>query len=141
MNLGVKLSLKVEYACRVLAQLGRFYGQEQWVHIDELARAESIPANYLVQILNELRNGGLIQSRRGKQGGYALAKTPKNVTLDDIVRVMDVEMLAKTLGQDGQSGPEVARVWGNIAKVLQAEMQQYTLEDLMSSAGSEMYYI
>lgn len=141
MHLCVKLSLKVEYACRVLAQLGRYYGQEQWVHIDDLAQAESIPANYLVQILNELRNGGLIQSRRGKQGGYALAKAPKDIALNCIVRVVDAEMLSSNVSEDGQSGPTVAQVWKDIAKTFLAETQEYTLEDLMPVEAGEMYYI
>ena len=61
---AVKLSHKLEYACRVLAQLARTHGQEKLAHIDELAEAEKIPANYLVQILNELRNAGTRSSRR-----------------------------------------------------------------------------
>ena len=70
----MKLSVKVDYACRVLAQLARTYGTDELAHIEELAQVEAVPANYLVQILSELRNGGLILSRRGKQGGYALAR-------------------------------------------------------------------
>ena len=77
--MAVKLSHNLEYACRVLAQLARTHGQEKLAHIDELAEAEKIPANYLVQILNELRNAGLIVSKRGKQGGYALARAPERV--------------------------------------------------------------
>ena len=71
----MKLSHKLEYACRVLAQLGLTYGQGKLAHIETLASAEAIPANYLVQILNELRGAGLIVSKRGKQGGYALARS------------------------------------------------------------------
>ena len=48
---AVKLSHKLEYACRVLAQLARTQGQNRLAHIDALAEAEKIPANYLVQIL------------------------------------------------------------------------------------------
>ena len=59
----MKISRKLEYACRVLAQLGRHQGQGSLVHIDCLAQAESIPSNYLVQILNELRTKGLITSK------------------------------------------------------------------------------
>ena len=64
----MKLSLKVEYACRVLSQLALNYQEGVLTHIDELAQAEDVPKNYLVQIMSELRNGGLIISRRGKQG-------------------------------------------------------------------------
>ncbi len=55
----VKLSVKVDYACRVLAQLARLQGREELAHIEELAKIEAVPATYLVQILGELRNGGL----------------------------------------------------------------------------------
>ena len=77
----MKLPHKLEYACRVFAQLGRTYGQDSLVHIEELAKAESIPANYLVQILKDLRSGGLIISKRGKQGGYALSREPEKLSL------------------------------------------------------------
>ena len=72
----MKLSVKVEYACRVLAQLARLHGCGELAHIEKLAKTEAVPANYLVQILSELRGGNLIVSRRGKQGGYALARAP-----------------------------------------------------------------
>ncbi len=137
----MKISLKVEYACRVLAQLGRRYGTGQLAHIDELAEAEEVPANYLVQILNELRNGGLINSRRGKQGGYALAFRPADITLYQIIRVVDSEILDGRLSEAGQSGPRLARVWGNLSAKFEAFLKATTLEHLMARDGAEMYYI
>ena len=137
----MKLSLKVEYACRVLAQLARYAGSDAWVHVDDLAKAEALPANYLVQILNELRNGGLILSKRGKQGGYALSKEPKAVSLASIIRVVDVDMLDIRVSRDGQSGPRVADVWLAITSVLEQEASKYTLEDFIPGDAGEMYYI
>ena len=64
----MKISLKVEYACRVLGQLARAYGKPQLAHIEALAKAEAVPANYLVQILNELRNGGVDRKSTGQTG-------------------------------------------------------------------------
>jgi len=93
---AMKLSVKVDYACRVLAQLARQHGKEGLSHIEELAEIEAVPANYLVQILSELRNGGLITSRRGKQGGYALARPPEKITLLDIAKVIEGELLEIT---------------------------------------------
>ena len=55
----MKLPLKLEYACRVLAQLGKAHPTGKLLHIDQLAQTEAIPKNYLVQILSELRSGGL----------------------------------------------------------------------------------
>ncbi|MEM8868125.1 MAG: Rrf2 family transcriptional regulator [Verrucomicrobiota bacterium] len=137
----MKLSHKVEYACRVLAQLARVYGQEKMAHIDTLAEAEQIPANYLVQILNELRNAGLISSKRGKQGGYALSRRPEQIRLDEIVRAMDGELLELNLETGGMSGPRVAEVWSEIGKQLESEVSAYTVVDLIADDAAAMYYI
>lgn len=137
----MKLSLKVEYACRVLAQLGRRFGTETLAHIDELAEAEAIPANYLVQILNELRNGALITSKRGKQGGYALSRAPDGITLRDIVAVVDTEMVEAEAGNQGQSGPLVAKSWAEVSQALDTALRGATVKDMMPDDSGNMYYI
>jgi Rrf2 family transcriptional regulator, cysteine metabolism repressor len=137
----LKLSLKVEYACRVLGQLARAYGQPRLAHIEALAKAEAVPANYLVQILNELRNGGLIVSRRGKQGGYALARAPGQITLYDIVRVVDSEMLDAQLASAGQSGARVAAVWRDVSAVLEKSLKSRTVEHLLAKDATETWDI
>ena len=137
----MKLSLKVEYACRVLAQLSRTYGNQKFSHIDELAQQEEIPANYLVQILNELRNGGLINSRRGKQGGYSLAKPPSEVTLYEIVTAIDGELLGINLGDTGYSGARVEQVWREVVESLKEKTMSYSLESFLPEESEDMYYI
>lgn len=137
----MKISLKVEYACRVLGQLARAYGQPHLAHIEALAAAEAVPANYLVQILNELRNGGLIVSRRGKQGGYALARAPGQITLYDIVRVVDSEMLEAQTAPAGQSGARVSSVWRDVAAALEKALKSRTVEHLLSRDATEMWHI
>jgi Rrf2 family protein len=137
----VKLSHKLEYACRVLAQLGRTYGQDTLAHIDALAEAEKIPANYLVQILNELRNSGLIMSKRGKQGGYALSRAPSSIRLDEIVKAIDREFLDGNFASEGHSGARVALLWDEIGREFEEKIHGYTLEDFIVNDPSEMYYI
>ena len=56
---SVKISVKVDYACRVLAEMARLHGTGELARIEHLARTEAVPANFLAQILSELRNGGL----------------------------------------------------------------------------------
>jgi len=131
----------MEYACRVLAQLGRSYGRSGFVHIEALADSESIPAKYLVQILNELRNGGLITSRRGKQGGYALAKAPADITLVAIIHAVEGELLELNGAPQGQSGRQVARIWKEIAQCLEGKVGQYTLAHFMPGESGDMYHI
>jgi len=137
----VKLSHKLEYACRVLAQLGRSYGQDKLAHIEDLAEAEKIPANYLVQILNELRNSGLIVSKRGKQGGYALSKAPERIGLDEIVKAIDSEFLEGNFEDAGHSGARVAMIWDEIGKDFEAKISSYTLDAFIVADPGEMYYI
>jgi Rrf2 family protein len=137
----MKLSVKVDYACRVLAQLARDRGGDGLAHIEELARLEAVPANYLVQILSELRNGGLITSRRGKQGGYALARQPEQITLLDIVKVIEGDLLEITTSGEGQSGRLVTQVWKEIRSDFEAKVRGYTLDEMVAKAAEEMYYI
>lgn len=137
----MKLSVKVDYACRVLTQLARQYGSDGLAHIEELARTEAVPANYLVQILSELRNGGLIVSRRGKQGGYALARSPEEITLLEIVKVIEGELLEITTAGEGQSGRRVNQIWQEVRAALEVKVRSYTLDKFMSRSGEGMYYI
>jgi Rrf2 family protein len=138
----VKLSRKLEYACRVLAQLGRHHGQGGLAHVETLAEAEAIPANYLVQILNELRGAGLIVSKRGKQGGYALAKEPKQIALTDIVDALEGELLEHKFENTGHSGQRVTTIWTEVGEVFEAKLREYTLEDfIVHGEDGGMYYI
>lgn len=137
----MKLSVKIAYACRVLAQLARQHGGEELAHIEDLARVEAVPPNYLVQILSELRNGGLITSRRGKQGGYALARAPEEITLLDIVKVIEGELLEVTAAGEGQSGKRVHQVWRDLRDAFEAKVRSVTLDKLAARTAEEMYYI
>lgn len=138
----MKLSHKLEYACRVLAQLGRFYGREKFWHIDSLSEAEQVPANYLVQILNELRTAGLIISKRGKQGGYALSREPREIGLKSIVEAVDPELLERNFTDAGHSGTRVAKLWNEIGDSLEKRFETYTLEDfVVRGDDAQMYYI
>jgi Rrf2 family cysteine metabolism transcriptional repressor len=137
----VKLSVKVEYACRVLAQLARLYGSGELAHIEKLAKTESIPANYLVQILSELRTGGLIISRRGKQGGYILARAPESISLYEIVTLVDGDLLDIGNSPAGHSGRRVHIVWQELRRALEDRARAITLDQLVVKSAEEMYYI
>lgn len=137
----MKISRKLEYACRVLAQLGRNQRVGSMVHIDCLAEAESIPSNYLVQILNELRTKGLISSKRGKQGGYALAKNPEQITLLTIVEAVDAELLKPSYEPVGESGAKVSETWDGVRLKLVDSLSEITLDSIIEKNDSKMYYI
>jgi len=84
----VNLSRKGEYALRAMIVLARDYG-EGHMRVQEIAEEERIPRKFLEQILLELRNAGLLESKRGVGGGYRLIKPPDEVTLAKIVRIIE----------------------------------------------------
>lgn len=137
----MKLSVKVDYACRVLAQMAKYSGTDELAHIEQLAEVEAVPANYLVQILSELRNGGLIISRRGKQGGYALARPPKEITLYDIVKLIEGDLLELNGAGEGQSGRRVNHIWREVRAALEEKCKSYSLDMFAAKNADDMYYI
>jgi len=137
----MKLSLKVEYACQVLAQLGYTVDTPELPHIEDLAKAEAVPSNYLVQILNELRTAGLIVSKRGKQGGYALARSPEEISLYDIMRAVEGEVLAHSPAGAGASSKKTSAVWAEVSGRFEDMLKGYTVADFMTTSAEEMYYI
>jgi Rrf2 family protein len=82
------LSQKSKYALKASIALAREYGQGP-VLISDIAQRERIPRKFLELILLELRNKGILQSRKGKGGGYFLAREPARVTLGEILRVVE----------------------------------------------------
>ena len=137
----VKISVKIDYACRVLAEMARFQGTGELAQIDHLAKTEAVPANFLAQILGELRNGGLVVSKRGIQGGYALAKPPDQISLYDIIKVIDGELIEFSGNYDGRSGLRMKEIWGDIRATLDEKAKSYTLDTLVAKDDAEMYHI
>lgn len=137
----MKLSVKAVYACRVLAQIARMHGTGELAHVENLARLEAVPANFIAQILSELREGGLITSRRGKMGGYALARPPEDISLYDIVTLVEDDVLEFGGDARGQSGRRVQQAWRVVRAALAEETKRHTLDMLVSREVEEMYYI
>lgn len=84
----MKLSKRGEYALRAMIYLSMNYNKGS-VKIHQIAENEKIPEKFLEQILLELKNAGLLYSRRGVNGGYNLIKSPKQITLAQIIRIVD----------------------------------------------------
>ena len=82
------LSKKAQYSIYALVYLARAYDQGP-VMIKEIAKNERIPKKFLESILLDLRNNGVVSSKKGRAGGYYLIKKPEEVNLADIIRLFD----------------------------------------------------
>lgn len=80
------LSKKTKYAIKALIVLGKSYGQEP-MQISKIAAEERIPKKFLEQILLDMRNAGLLYSKKGAGGGYSLIKDPKEIYLVQVLRI------------------------------------------------------
>jgi Rrf2 family protein len=85
----MRLSKRGEYGLRAMVILASQPDLSRPLSVKEIAAREKIPAKFLEQILNALKNTGLLQSKIGLNGGYYLAKPPKEIPLGQIVRILD----------------------------------------------------
>ena len=79
---------KAEYGVRLLIELGR-HGQDHPVSLKAIADSENLPLAYLERIVALLRRAGLVESTRGAQGGYRLARRPQDVAMDEVVLALE----------------------------------------------------
>jgi Rrf2 family protein len=85
----MNLSAKTEYACLAMLQLAADHDSGEPVQIRRIADEQGIPARFLVQILLQLKGAGLVASTRGAAGGYRLARPPIEISLADVVDVIE----------------------------------------------------
>jgi Rrf2 family protein len=137
----VKIPVKLDYSCRILCELARHYESGEPVRIDDLAQVESVPANFLAQMLGEMKNAKLVVSRRGVQGGFLLARAPDQITLFDIVQAIEGDLMELSGNFDGKSGRKMKQIWNDVRAAAVARARAYTLEAMAAKIEAEMYYI
>ena len=124
-----------------MAQLAKFHDGRTLTRLEDLAQREAVSGNFLVQILNDLRRAGLIESRRGKAGGYLLGRNADLITLRQIVEAVDPALLQLSVTNEGDSGQGVRRAWGQVSGTLTQALDAITVESLAGNQGDPMFYI
>ncbi|MBM3824340.1 MAG: Rrf2 family transcriptional regulator [Verrucomicrobia bacterium] len=84
----MKLTVRGEYVLRSLVVLGVNHGRGV-IQVGQIARQQNIPKRFLEQILNDLKEAGVVESRRGARGGYHLARPPEKISLVEVIRLID----------------------------------------------------
>jgi Rrf2 family cysteine metabolism transcriptional repressor len=139
----VKLSVKSDYAARAVLGLAKHYSQAGALRVEDLAARQRVPANYLVQILIELKAQGIARSLRGKDGGYLLARPPAEITLGDVLRAVHGTVFDTPALTDPECPPELRRAWQLLQSTLEAAANAITFQQLLdeNSEKEKMYYI
>ncbi len=139
----VKLSVKSDYAARAVLGLARHYPNGAALRVEHLAAEQGVPANYLVQILIELKAQGIARSLRGKEGGYLLARPPGEITLGDVLRAVDGPLFDSPALSDPDCPAELRRAWQKLQRTMEAAADAITFQQLLeeTTAKEKMYYI
>ncbi len=140
---SVRLSVKTDYAARAVLELAKQPVNGQACKVEELALASGTSANFLVQILIDLKSAQIVASARGKQGGYRLAKPPEEITLRDVWRAVDGQVL-DTPALEDKNCPEVLQdAWAQIRDLVNRGSDEINFAQLLEATGreKEMYYI
>jgi Rrf2 family protein len=132
----VRVSAKTDYALRAALELAAA-PDEKPVKGERIATAQAIPLRFLENILMQLRHAGLVDSRRGAEGGYRLARPASEVTLADVIRAIDGPLAGvsgarpETLGFEGVATP-MRDVWIAVRASLRGVLERVTLADVVS---------
>lgn len=134
------LSQRTHYAILALFELARRADAELGhpISISAIAEARSIPKQFLQTILRELKRGGFVESRRGKEGGYLLSRSAREVSVGEVVRFLEGE-IAPLDGVDRRGNPTSAEiadcpclpVWSEVARAMNTAYDRYTFAGLV----------
>ena len=134
----MRMSAKAEYGVRAMIQLA---AAEPGIVVktDDLAQAQGIPAQFLVDILSDLRADRLVRSHRGREGGYELARPAEQISIADVLRCIDGPLASVRdigLGDLPYSGPTTALtdVWRALRASMRAVLEMTTLADVAGGA-------
>ncbi|HXT11634.1 MAG TPA: Rrf2 family transcriptional regulator [Candidatus Angelobacter sp.] len=139
----VKLSVKSDYATRAVLGLARHFPNKTALRVEDLATGQGVPANYLVQILLDLKSKGIARSVRGKEGGYLLARPPAEISLGDVLRAVHGEVFDTPALSDANCAPELRAAWLRLKSAVDEAADKITFQQLLDEGdGKEkMYYI
>jgi Rrf2 family cysteine metabolism transcriptional repressor len=129
----LSITTKSPYAVRALVELARLGGGGP-VPIGELARRRDIPVQFLEQLFATLRRAGVLKSQRGVKGGYSFAREPSQITVLEVVELLDGPLGAGAEGlfSDAAAAARQVLAGSTVADVVERENRE---------AGATMYYI
>lgn len=136
------VSQKCQYAIRATFELAKRNGRGP-VKIGKIAEAQAIPVRFLEVILNQLRQGGFVQSRRGAEGGYFLVRQPDQITVGEIIQFVEGPLVPVACMTNNDSSKcslhgncVFIGMWKRVAKAASDIYDQTSFQDLINDEMS-----
>lgn len=136
----MRFTAKTEYAVRAIIEIALTETEQKPAQVREIASRQAIPERFLEQVMAALKKAGLIESIRGAQGGYRLAKHPEKITLADIIQAIEGPMQVMECLAEDFDNPKcnqadlcaVRDVWKSVQSALLEALDSITLAKLTS---------
>ncbi|CCQ97596.1 HTH-type transcriptional regulator CymR [[Clostridium] ultunense Esp] len=132
----MRLSTRGRYGLKAMFQLALHYGEGP-IPLNSIASAQELSENYLEQLVSTLRKSGLLNSVRGAQGGYMLAKSPEDITVGNILRALEGDMAPADCVIDNSNGYEKEEncvtklVWMRMRDSINQVIDSISLQDML----------
>ena len=138
------VSTKGRYALTVMVDLARLSEEGEFISLADIAERENLSMKYLESIIAILNKGGLLESLRGKNGGYRLARRPEDYNISEILLLTEGTLApVNCIMQDGVQCEKAATcstlpLWAGLDKVIENYLSDITLEDIISGNRRKM---
>lgn len=124
-----------EYGLRAVRYLGS-NGNSKWHSINEISESQNVPLHFLSKVMQRLVKSGIVQSSSGKRGGYKLAKLPEEITLKDIILVVEGDLVLNhcILSPEAcvfQPDCKMHKIWEKVQSDFLMILSEYTLKDII----------
>jgi Rrf2 family transcriptional regulator, cysteine metabolism repressor len=148
----MKISAKDEYACLAVLELALNYDTEIPVRVQDIAQRQSVPLKFLFQIMQILKRVDIVRSKRGTDGGYVLARHPREITVGDVIRNVSGPFVQAACLEspafnnvERQSTCYFKPIWADVDRAIASILNNVNFEDLARRAQATqqqvMYHI
>lgn len=144
----MKITYKGDYALKAVLDLALHYGNSSGaVTIHDIAKRTDTPIKFLEQVLLELKRGGFVESRRGKVGGYLLARPASQIKLGEVIRFIDGPVEPIGCVEKGYTGCNeiykciFRKIWQEVAEAVSGVVDNITFEDLANQLKTKQGFV
>ena len=121
----MRLTARLDYACRALFELGLHWPNSTPIQLNDISRNQKIPVKFLTLIMLPLKQAGIVNSLRGKQGGYVLNRAPAKIKLSELYSIFEASNAGSYKGS-----PVTSALWKEVDAGINKVMDEITLENI-----------
>ena len=127
---NMNISKKAEYALKAVISIARDQRNKP-IQINEISKKESIPVKFLEQILLTLKNNGILNSKRGANGGYLLAKSKGDISIGMILNIIDGPFNPVGVNSGNHLSAGLEKCFGQMVEIVNGHLNQFTIKDIL----------